>query len=30
VELGKLIASWPVLRQLDGDPLGLTYALAGQ
>jgi formate dehydrogenase major subunit len=27
VELGKLIASWPVLRQLDGDPLGLGKAV---
>jgi formate dehydrogenase major subunit len=27
VELGKLIASWPVARQLDGDPLGLGKAV---
>jgi formate dehydrogenase major subunit len=27
VELGKLIASWPVVRQLDGDPLGLGKAV---
>jgi len=27
VKLGKLIASWPVLRQLDGDPLGLGKAV---
>jgi formate dehydrogenase major subunit len=30
VELGKLIASWPVLRQLDGDPLGLGKAVRSQ
>jgi formate dehydrogenase major subunit len=30
VELGKLIASWPVLRQLDGDPLGLGKAVQSQ
>jgi formate dehydrogenase major subunit len=27
VELGKLIASWPVVRQFDGDPLGLGKAV---
>jgi formate dehydrogenase major subunit len=30
VELGKLIASWPVLRQLDGDPLGLGKAVRSE
>jgi formate dehydrogenase major subunit len=30
VELGRLIASWPVLRQLDGDPLGLGRAVRSE
>jgi formate dehydrogenase major subunit len=30
VTLGKLIASWPLVRQLDGDPLGLGKAARSQ
>jgi formate dehydrogenase major subunit len=30
VNVARLIASWPVVRQLDGDPLGLGKAAQSQ